>query len=99
ATLPVPSTARLAARFADCERKFPGRPRPILTVPILAVAFETFEPRLLIPMARISKPAAAEMATISAQGALLNAGTENFEKMAATTIVAKYNGTMRSRRL
>ena len=95
----MPSPARLAARFADCERKFVELRRSIFRVPMLAVAFDAFEARLVMPMARINKPAAAEIATISAQGALLNAGTENFEKMAATTIVAKYNGTMRSRRL
>ena len=54
---------------------------------------------LLRLIAAMSRPAAAELATISVQGTPpLNAGAEEREFIAAATMAARYKGTIRSKR-
>ena len=54
---------------------------------------------LLRLIAAMSKPAAAELATISVQGTPpLNTGAEDREWIAAATMAARYKGIIRSKR-
>jgi hypothetical protein len=54
---------------------------------------------LLRPIARISRPAAAELAAISVHGTPLNTPADDLEVLTAAKMAARYSGIIRSKRM